>query len=243
LQDLQSIRNLKVYFGHQSVGGNILDGMREIEKQFGVAPVLSDSLIGQNGDPEGKCEDFSRKIAALSEPAALLPDVALMKFCYIDFDQNTDPAKLFARYAATLDGLQARYPSVTFVPVTTPLTTLAPAWKRMVKKLMGSVDVASAVNAKRAEFNRLMAKHYEGRTIFDLARVESTNPDGSRNEFPWNGEIAYSLVDAYSSDGGHLNEAGRRAAAMEMIHALAAAARARSARVSPTGSGSDSTSR
>jgi hypothetical protein len=239
VQDLQSIRNLKVYFGHQSVGGNVLDGLREIEKESGGGPLMTDSLIGQNGEPEGKCEDFTRKIAALPE----LPDVALMKFCYIDFDQTTDEAKLFARYAATLDGLQAKYPSVTFVPVTTPLTILSPAWKRTVKRLLGSVDAASAVNAKRAEFNRLMAKHYAGRTLFDLARTESTRPDGTRNEFAWNGQTAYSLVDAYSSDGGHLNEVGRRTAAEQLIHTLAAAARARSARVSPAPSGNDSTSR
>ncbi len=133
VQDLQSIRKLKVYFGHQSVGGNVLDGLREIEKESGGGPLMSDSLIGQNGEPEGKCEDFTRKIAALPEP----PDIALMKFCYIDFDQATDETKLFARYmAATLDGLQAKYPSVTFIPVTTPLTTLSPAWKRTLKKLL-----------------------------------------------------------------------------------------------------------
>ncbi len=88
-----------------------------------------------------------------------------------------------------------------------------------------------------------MAKHYQGRTIFDLARIESTRPDGTRNEFDWNGQVAYSMLDAYSSDGGHLNEIGRRLAAEELIHTLSTAARARSARVSPPASGSDSTSR
>jgi hypothetical protein len=239
VDDLATIRNLKVYFGHQSVGGNILDGLREIEKKYGPGPKLQDSLIGQNGDPAGKCEDFTRKLAALAEP----PEVALMKFCYIDFDQNTDAGKLFARYAATLDGLQAKYPGITFIPVTTPLTTRPPMWKRTLKSILGSTDVASEVNAKRAEFNRLLAKHYEGKTIFDLSRRESINPDGSRNEFQWDGQTAYSLVDAYSSDGGHLNEAGKTQLAEELVHTLAAAARARSARVSPSASGSISTSR
>lgn len=239
VQDLQSIRNLKVYFGHQSVGANILEGLRAIEKESGTGPIVTDSLIGVNGEPIGKCEDFSRRIAAMTE----LPDVALMKFCYIDFDQGTDAAKLFSRYAATLDGLQAKYPSVTFVPVTTPLTTMSPAWKRMIKRVLGSTDAASAVNAKRAEFNQLLAQRYAGRTIFDVARAESTKPDGTRNEFEWNGETAYSMVDAYSSDGGHLNPFGERVLAEQFVHALAAAARARSARVSPAASGSDSTSR
>ncbi len=239
VQELQSIRNLRVYFGHQSVGGNILEGLREIEAKAGVFPAVADSLIGQNGDPIGKCEDFTRKLAALPE----LPDVALMKFCYIDFDRNTDPEKLFATYAATLETLQTRYPQVTFVPVTAPLTIISPAWKRTLKSLMGNVDAASAANVQRAEFNALMAKHYAGHPIFDVARVESTNPDGSRNQFTFNGQTAYSLVDIYTSDGAHLNEVGRRAAAEELIHTLAAVARARSARISPLASVRDSTSR
>jgi hypothetical protein len=239
VQELQSIRNLKVYFGHQSVGGNILDGLREIETQAGVFPAIADSLIGQNGDPVGKCEDFSRKLAELPEP----PDVALMKFCYIDFDQNTDPGKLFTRYAATLDALQTKYPQVTFVPVTAPLTIISPAWKRTLKSLMGSVDAASAANARRAGFNAMIAKRYAGHPVFDVARIESTFPDGSRSQFDWSGQTAYSLVDAYTSDGGHLNELGRKLAAEELIHTLAATARVRSARVSPVASDKDSTSR
>lgn len=234
-RELLEIGHLKVYFGHQSVGGNVLDGLREIQMRIGSGPIMTDTLIGQNGEPEGKCEDFVRKFAALPER----PDIALMKFCYIDFGQSTDEAKLFARYAATLDGMQAKYPTVIFVPVTTPLTTQPGTWKRALKKLLGNVDAGSAVNAKRAEFNRLLVKHYAGRVIFDLARVESTNADGTRNSFDWNGRPAYSMVDAYTSDGGHLNELGRRLAAEELIHTLA---RAKSARVSPAASGSAATS-
>jgi hypothetical protein len=113
----------------------------------------------------------------------------------------------------------------------------------MIKKVLGGADAALAANAKRAEFNRLLAQHYAGRTIFDVARAESTKPDGTRNEFDWNGATAYSMVDAYSSDGGHLNPLGERVLAGQFIHTLAAAARARSARVSPAASGSDSMSR
>jgi hypothetical protein len=242
VEELKVIQNLKVYFGHQSVGGNIIEGLRAIEKVAGRGPLLSDSLIGQNGDPVGKCEDFSRKIAAMATTPASLPDVALMKFCYIDFSPDSDAAKLFAHYSSTLDGLQAKYSEVTFIPVTTPLTTLSPAWKRVVKKLMGSTDAGSATNARRAEFNRMLAKHYAGRTIFDVARVESTHPDGTRTSFEWDGQTAYGMVDAYSSDGGHLNPLGERVAATELIHTLAAAARTRNARVSPRASFNDTTS-
>jgi hypothetical protein len=238
MQDLNTIRNLTVYFGHQSVGANILEGFREIEQHAGMGPEIKDSLIGVNGDPVGKCEDFARKLAGLAQP----PDIALMKFCYIDFDESTNEAKLFATYAATLDRLQAKYPSTIFVPVTVPLTIRPAAWKRLAKFVLGREDVTSALNVKRGDFNRMILNRYADRVIFDLARAESTFPDGSRNLFSWEGQTAVSLVDEYSSDGSHLNRTGSVRVATEMIHALAVAARAKSARVSPDASGSTSIS-
>jgi hypothetical protein len=230
-EDLKSLRNQRVYFGHQSVGANVLEGFRALEASFGKGPEMQDALIGQNGDPDGKCEDFARRLQTFP-PGTI--DIALMKFCYIDFDQTTDVPRLFARYSSTLDALQTRYPSITFVPVTVPLTTRSPVWRRTLKGLMGSPDLSSVVNAKRAEFNRLLEQHYGSRTtVFDLARVESTYPDGSRNEFRLDGQPAFSLIEDYSSDGGHLNELGQTVAARELVHALAAVARARNARVSP----------
>jgi hypothetical protein len=126
-QDLKSVQRLKVYFGHQSVGGNILEGLREIEAKYGRGPEMTDSLIGQNGDPAGKCEDFTRNLGRLASQHL---DVALMKFCYIDFDQATDVEKLFAKYSGTLDAMEKQYPEILFVPVTAPLTTRGAGWKR-----------------------------------------------------------------------------------------------------------------
>ena len=230
MQDIQLIHGKRIYFGHQSVGANILEGLREIVPANAPAPALQDTFIGKNGDPEGKCDDFVRQF----EQAANTPfDFALMKFCYVDFDVSTDPAALFARYSATLDSLKAKYRDTTFIPITAPLTTRPPAWKRTVKGILGGADIASDVNAKRAAFNRLLIEHYNGQPVFDLARVESTYADGSRNQFEYKGQTAYSLIDAYTDDGGHLNATGRKLAAAELLHTLAGATRARSARVSP----------
>jgi hypothetical protein len=224
-EDLKSLRSQRVYFGHQSVGGRVLEGFRELETSFGKGPEIQDALIGQNGDPDGKCEDFARRLQTFP-PGSI--DIALMNFCYMDFDQATDVPRLFARYSNTLDTLQARYPSITFVPVTTPLTTRSPLWRRTMKGLLGNPDLLSVVNSKCAEFNRMLAQNYGSKTVvFDLERVESTYPDGSRNEFTMNGQPAYSLVEEYTSDGGHLNGLGRTVAARELVHTLAAVARAR----------------
>src|SRR3982074_132049 len=69
--DLETIRNLRVYFGHQSVGGNILEGVAALSRQAGLpfsftninspgrpAAFFSESLIGRNGEPASKCESF-----------------------------------------------------------------------------------------------------------------------------------------------------------------------------------------
>lgn len=213
LEDLKTIQGKRIFFGHQSVGANVLEGVREIVAANGGGPRIDDSLIGTNGDPESKCEDFARKL----ESRAANTDIALMKFCYIDFDRSTDVPKIFDRYAATIDSLQAKYMGIVFVPVTAPLTTRPAGWKLALKKALGRSDEATEINAKRIQFNRLLTERYAGRPIFDLAQVESRN--GTH------------LLDEYSEDGGHLNEAGRRAAASALIHTLALAVRAGSAHI------------
>ena len=47
-------------------------------------------------------------------------------------------------------------------------------------------------------------------SLFNLAKSESTFPDGSRMSFQKDGEIFYSLVPLYTDGHGHLNEIGRK---------------------------------
>jgi hypothetical protein len=231
VSDLHALEGKRIYFGHQSVGANILQGVRETLPAGAVAPLITDTFVGVNGDPAGKCTDFARKF---EEAAAQQPiDIALMKFCYIDFDRDTDPAALFGRYSSTIDSLRAKHPSIVFIPITAPLTTRSPAWKRAVKSVLGRDDAASQVNALRVEFNRLLLAHYSGQPVFDLAKVESTMPDGSRVRFEVDSKEAFALADVYSDDGGHLNADGRKLAAAAFLHTLAGAVRPNTARVSP----------
>jgi lysophospholipase L1-like esterase len=79
-----------------------------------------------------------------------------------------------------------------------------------------------AENARREEFNALMRQAYQGREpLFDLAAVESTAPDGAGAVVEWSGRSIPVLAEAYSEDGGHLNEAGRLRAARELVRVLA----------------------
>jgi hypothetical protein len=46
--------------------------------------------------------------------------------------------------------------------------------------------------------------------LFDIAEVESTLPQGKRNFFMHGGDTIDTLTQAYTTDGGHLNESGRQ---------------------------------
>jgi hypothetical protein len=53
----------------------------------------------------------------------------------------------------------------------------------------------------------------------------STYPDGRRESFTMDGASYYSLVPAYTDDGGHLNGVGRTYAAAALIQSIAGALR------------------
>jgi lysophospholipase L1-like esterase len=64
----------------------------------------------------------------------------------------------------------------------------------------------------------LLRKNYEGKEpVFDLARIESTRPDGTRETFTQDGKTYYALVPAYTKDGGHLNKLGRKKVAEQLL--------------------------
>lgn len=235
---LASVAATPVYFGHQSVGANILAGLREIgTRASGPAltivstrdfarlptPALAEFAIGENGDPASKSADFTAALDALDPDAR---GIAMFKYCYLDLTPQTDVAQLFAAHRASVRALQARHPGLTFVHVTAPLTTAEPATKALLKRALGKPSSRDA-NVKRNEFNALLRREFEGEPFFDLARIESTRPDGSRAFFTAAGDTIYTLAPELTDDGGHLNADGRRAAAEELLSVLAATAATR----------------
>ena len=233
--DLATVANARVYFGHQSVGANILDGLRELSavapapklaiigtRNVGsiAAPALVEFAIGENGDPMSKARDFA---AALDNSRGNAAAIALFKYCYLDLTPHTDVAELFSAHRDGVRALQGRHPEITFVHVTAPLTTVETGPKLLLKRLLGKPSSRDA-NRKRNEFNDRVRREFQGEPIFDLARIESTRPDGSRAFFVTGGDTVYTLAPELTDDGGHLNAAGRRAAAIELVSVLAAAA-------------------
>ena len=95
--------------------------------------------------------------------------------------------------------------------------------------MLGRRNRTKLANVSRNEFNRRLAEKYSADPIYDLAGVMSTYPDGKRESFELGGATYYSLVPAYTDDGGHLDTVGRSYAAAAMVHSIAVAVRARHA--------------
>jgi hypothetical protein len=228
----------RIYFGHQSVGFDLLAGVRDVAAAHARielrvvegkdaarldGPVLLHSRIGMNEQPRTKIDDFVRTIeGGLGERL----DIAAMKLCYIDFDPDTDVQQLFEHYRAAIARLRERYPRLAVVHVTVPLKQVGTGPRAQLKALLGRPNPGIAANRKRAEFSRLLAAEYPG-AVFDLAEIESTAADGRRLRVSFGGEAAPALLPEYTNDGGHLNERGRTRAAGQFLVFLAAAAAAR----------------
>jgi hypothetical protein len=233
----QALASRRTWFGHQSVGGNIAQGVADLAAD-GVAPIAAPVQVrptdtalapgfshGENGtntDPQSKLDAFSRFVDGTLRGEV---DVAFFKLCYVDITPTTDVAALAGAYQQMMRDLAARHPNVQFVHVTCPITVVTPPWKARLKRVLGRPEPGFAANAARERYNRLIREAYDGREpVFDLAVVESTRPDGSRETFRHAGETWPALVAAYSHDGRHLNRDGRRWAAANLLSLLASLA-------------------
>lgn len=232
-RQVQVLGTRKVFFGHQSVGGDIIQGIRDLmaadprlklnivhsaEPQSVQGPAFVEFEVGANGNPQSKNEAYA---AILEKGMGKQGGIAMFKYCYVDMDSSTDVPRMFESYRKEITGLKLKYPLLQLAHITVPLTTVEPAAKAWLKNLLGRTT-ARNINAKRNEFNQRLRETYAGTdTIFDLAEVESTHPDGSRSYFMRGQERIYTMAPEFTTDGGHLNEAGRRAAAQRLLLVLA----------------------
>lgn len=222
----------RIFFGHQSVGGNILDGVRQIlaeRPELGLRIVsasdprsveggaLIESLIGTNGVPETKSASF---VSTLTDGGGEQPGVAMFKYCYLDIGAQTDIAAMFTDYQNSVAQVRARNPDLTIVHLTVPLTTVESAPKRLLKGILGKPTQLD-INRKRNIYNELLRAGFRGDPIFDLARIESSLADGGRSFMVEDGDTIYTLSDELTDDGGHLNETGQRLVAGEYLAFLA----------------------
>ena len=133
---LQALCEKRIYFGHQSVGYNIIEGLGDLKKTVkGLSglriadlktnatmdgPGFYHSPIGLNRKPQSKINAF-REIMISTLPSDSI-DLAFFKLCYVDITQTTDVKTLFSSYRRNIEELSQRLNRTTFAHVTTPLT-------------------------------------------------------------------------------------------------------------------------
>ncbi len=229
-QEWDRLADERIFFGHQSVGQNLLDGIRDVlaanpnirlnivEMKNGSAigaPGFYHTMIGENGKPSTKLDSFRDAVDALGDSGT-----ALMKYCYVDVNLKSDPQAMFEAYRSTVAAIRAEHPGLKIVHVTLPLTTDAGNiryWAAAVRRLPSHRQL----NAIRHQYNELLRETYSGKEpIFDLARLESTEPDGTVKLVRYKGDRVPVLANAWTYDGGHLNEAGRRRIAEAFLTTL-----------------------
>ena len=192
-ESLKWLSDKKIYFGHKSVGENIIDGIKEIldqytqidirilettlDSDFG-SPVFAHSSVGRNNDPISKIDAFSGYLKkGINEKV----DIAFFKLCYVDFNTLTNIEDVFRRYRNTMTELKNEYPEITFLHLTVPLVTHETGIKTAIKKIVGRPLWGYDDNLVRERYNEMIRREYSGREpLFDIAQVESTHSDGKR---------------------------------------------------------------
>jgi hypothetical protein len=219
----QELGKKRIYFGHHSVGQNIIDGVKEVQESHPMiqlnitevddsgtfdAPQFGHSRIGENRVPRSKIEGFK---ALMDKGLGEKVDIAFFKFCFVDISRTTDVEQLFREYATAIEELEATYSDTAFLHVTVPLVSKESTLRTVLKKILGKSVRAYEDNAVRTRFNdKLRATYGKENKLFDLAKIESTHRDGTRLTYTKGNEIIYTLVPRYTDDGGHLNEVGRK---------------------------------
>lgn len=228
----------RVFFGHQSVGADIVHGLSAVyagtptpltlvesrARQAGSGGLFQHAAIGANGDPLGKISDFA---AVMNGEVGDGVDVALMKLCYIDFMSTTDPQAVFDAYASTMDALEKAHPDVVFLYTTAPIT-VDPGWvqkaKSTFKVWLGRSDASTPENLVRGRYNDLIRERYasSGR-LFDIAALESRLANGLHAGRDDGGQTYMVMNPELASDGAHLNDRGAALLAEELVRLVAAA--------------------
>ena len=221
--------NRRILFGHQSVGLNILGGIQVLSPATNITELAGDDSasgehgvfhfrIGENQKPYSKIDDFARFVTANDT----FCDVAMMKLCYVDIGENTDIHDLFRYYRSKVDKLVRSTPGVHLVHMTVPLRSIRLGLRSRIKLLAGQTLEPVEDNVRREEYNWLMREEYQGEaTLFDLAALEATRPDGSTSSIRIGGKEVRTLYPGYSDDGGHLNNNGRQLIAQKLVDLIA----------------------
>jgi hypothetical protein len=226
-----------IFFGHQSVGFNIIDGIIDIinerdyielniiescEQSVFDRPVFAHSQVGMNTKPFSKIKRFEE---IMNSGLGSKVDIAFFKFCYVDIMKDSDPREIFDGYSAAIKKLKNQYPETTFLHVTVPIRSAPMSIKKILKQsvklIIGKPGIMED-NMVRQCYNKLLTTAYsETEPLFDLALIESVNTSGFCCYISKGMENVCVMSPEYTKDGGHLNILGRWKVAEQLLIILA----------------------
>ena len=218
-ETMNQVGQLKLYFAHASVGGNIIDGLSDLHSlnatRYQLHTVTEDGVPPATTSPGNMYEymrgnpGWSAKVTTFETYmangwGANKVHVAINKFCYIDPDAN------FTSYRNSMVNLEATpaYAATRFVYMTIPLMT-AP-------NSASDHYLRQTFNAQLRQFCAANDK-----ILLDIADIEAWNPSGVEQTITYNGTVCQVMAPEYTSDGGHLNTLGRDHVAMGLYAMLA----------------------
>lgn len=233
----EELAKKKIFFAHMSVGYNIIEGIEDVIKdheQISLkivetddpaslsGPVFAHAKLGHNTQPLLKIESFNRMMESIAQAK---PDIAFLKFCYVDINKDSNPDDIFESYAHAIRNLKEKNSQTQFVHLTVPLCSNPLSFKGKVKAIIKAAIRKPGVaddNLKRQQFNKLLRKSFTDKEpIFDLAAAESTSSDGFTCYTIKAGQKVPTMLTEYTTDGGHLNKKGRRVVAEQLLIKLA----------------------
>jgi len=207
---MEKIGSQNYFFSHASVGGNMVGGLDALHasnsnfyqlQTVAASSTPPASVLGggvyefDRGNPgwQAKLDQFNQSLA---NGWAGKVDLAMDKFCFID--QEAD-AKT---YLSVMQGLEKK---------------LAGSGTKLVYATMPLTTGNDSDNILRNNFNTTVRSFVAGsgnRLLFDIADIEAWDAHGVQHTFTSGGITYQQLSDGFSSDGGHLNDAGSQRVAL-----------------------------
>ena len=224
----------RFFFGHQSVGGNLLAGLQDLAKERTVPTVqelqqptepaaasatLLHACLGRNHEPQTKLSELTRWLDA---GLARSIDYAMLKFCYVDITSMEQARSLHAAYIDAMARIRETHPKLRLAHCSVPLRVLPSGPYALARRLLGHRLAEIERNRAREWYNDRLRQDARCAPLFDIALIESTRPNGGRiTQKDGQDRVAY-LASEYTYDGGHLNNRGRRIAAAAFLDFLTA---------------------
>jgi hypothetical protein len=227
-----NVASRTIYFGHQSVGRDVMAGLSRLNEDRGLAlrvvqtdnpgsltgPAFVHFMAGNNRDYASKNAALLRLLEARHRENEA---IVLLKYCYVDINNGRDADSVFAAYCEMAETIQFEHPDVTLVHTTIPLTTVESLIRARSRQLLGRPTLRRAAIA-RHRYNELVRAEFAGnQPIFDLARIEATRSNGTLATFMARDSLIEILAPENTWDGGHLSTRCQLATAAALLDVLA----------------------